>query len=431
MARLQFSVKDRARIHSMSRLFSDRFGVMSWLDVAATSPSDAKVFLLKLGQANLLHLGGVNSFSAACSPSFRQALYAVFGEALERYALFLPQYERYRVGTYNELKGQLTLVSPESWTLFRADQYAQKSFPYNPWNADTPIAWIQSRDLVFGTEIWVPLDGAMTVDRDVPGFERVQHIDDFTSSGGAAGDSYAMAAVGAIHELIERDGVMWHWWTKTPPPKLDWRQLLEKADFSAFRPLMSKVEVFDARTDVNVPTAMAIYRGDNREGEPSFLIGAASGARIEKAIHKALSEVSHLLIRSRAGHRQRMSWSPPDNMDDVTGFLQHVLLYHREEHRHKTDFLFGSEKVSRLDDFPKGSLDPEKRLDELASEMKRVGLRVSLADMTTFDVSGVGVQVVRAFSPDLIPLNARHLLRYWGRPRLGNGPLNQDPHPFP
>ena len=61
------------------------------------------------------------------------------------------------------------------------------------------------------------------------------------------------------------------------------------------------------------------------------------------------------------------------------------------------------------------------------------GVRVAFVDVTSPDVAGTGLRVVRALAARLQPLHCGYGLERLGNQRLlelGEGPLNRDIHPM-
>ena len=109
------------------------------------------------------------------------------------------------------------------------------------------------------------------------------------------------------------------------------------------------------------------------------------------------------------------------------------------------EFIFKSSErldFQDIDSLSKG--DPHLDLEVLLNKVRGVNKRVLLADLTTPDVSDLGLHVVRAIIPGFHPLFMSHRLRALGGSRLWEVPQklgyrgitkemgdNSAPHPYP
>jgi len=108
------------------------------------------------------------------------------------------------------------------------------------------------------------------------------------------------------------------------------------------------------------------------------------------------------------------------------------------------DFLFAPDQIDfhAIENLSTG--DPEKDLKTLHDKVMRTGHRVLLADVTSEDVRGLGLTVIRAVIPGFHPLFFGHSIRALGGTRLWEVPQklgyagitpefgdNPAPHPFP
>jgi ribosomal protein S12 methylthiotransferase accessory factor len=248
-----------------------------------------------------------------------------------------------------------------------------------------------------------------------------------------------MATLNGLLELIERDAVMHAWWTRRRPDVLSWEDLLTREDFRAYESLRGSVSVLDVTTDFGVPVSLAVFQGRNERRTPRLLVAAAAKADETEAIRKSLAELSHLLIRATAGFSARMRFKPREDLSEIRGFFMALLQYHRDESFGPAAFLL--ESASRR--APRGG--GSARLADVVTAVKAQGFEPWVIDRTTADVDALGFKVVRVVVPGLIPLNALHLHRPWGVPRLftlgkklgthdrvlGLDDLNPANHPFP
>ena len=108
-------------------------------------------------------------------------------------------------------------------------------------------------------------------------------------------------------------------------------------------------------------------------------------------------------------------------------------------------FLFESDRRVTFDEIPNlATGDPVADVRVMVERVRSIGERVIVTDLTTSDVAGLGISVVRAVIPGFHPLHIGHRLRALGGARLwqvpqqlgfrGITPVSGDnpaPHPYP
>lgn len=413
---------------------SKKYGLAHGLSLARVPAQGPEVFLFKLAQNNLGELGGVNSFSAACSAELSESLFSACGESLERYCGFLRDESRCLFGSYREISRAHDAFHPREWPRFDESQYLHPKFGLRRWTETCEIAWIEARSLVTGRTRWLPADSIVHLPRPDTVF-----VDFPTSSGLACGSTFEMACLNGLLEIIERDAVMHTWWTRRRPDFIAWEELLHREEFHAYRSLRGHVSVLDCTTDLGVPVALAVFQGRNERRTPRLLVAAAAKTDETEAVRKSLAELSHLLIRAQAGFSARMRIEPCADADEVRGFFMALLQYHRDESFSRAAFLLESARRRS----PRAGGDGT--LAEVVARVHGQGFEPWVIDRTTGDVDSLGFKVVRIVVPGLLPLNAFHLHRPWGVPRLftlgqklgthdrvlGLDDLNPANHPFP
>lgn len=409
---------ERYQLSQFSRILNSKYGISAPPQLASIGTGDADVFLYKFPQMDYRIYGGSNTFAAGCGPERLTAFFSACGEAIERYAGFLPVKEKCVFGSYDELKARYPLVEMNNWSLFSEAQYTSVNFGLVPWRADLRLYWLPMIDVGAKEVVYVPLDHMIDHgDRRIPRIERP------TTSGLAAGASFQNALDGAVFELLERDAVMRAWWNVETLDAIDWQPLLQTPQFAAFLPLQDRVQILDLKSVTGHPCVMAVYCGENTQQQPGLLTSAACHRDERIAIRKALSEVAHLLIRSRAQFFDRMKNSIPQDLDEVRTFLEHVFFYHFDAHQNYAKFLWSDAKAPR-------PVRDTKDLRPPAEALQASGFLLYHHDLTPRDLASLKFSVVRAYSPNLVPLNAAHRDRPLGHPRIKASPVNPWPHPF-
>lgn len=259
-----------------------------------------------------------------------------------------------------------------------------------------------------------------------------------TSSGLAADRSPLRALLRAVQELIERDALMVTWLHGVGARRV------ALPDHLATPVLVAGGEVtaFDL-TPAYSPHPVAAVAGNlPRRGRPRLSLGLACRGRWEDAVTKAWLEWTQgtvfaglaLLGTGGGGVRRRATTS------EVTDFDRHAVFYTEHPERWSALPLWDGPTVARPADAPVTGR-PGDELAALALALEAAGVAVLYRDLTTVDAAQVGLRVVRALAPGLVPIHGDHnwphlggtagdlTSRYpWARP--GSAFPNPAPHPL-
>lgn len=216
------------------------------------------------------------------------------------------------------------------------------------------------------------------------------------SSGVAAGLSFEDALLRALYEAIERDAFMLVWLNRMRMPRVDLRTIPGKyrERILAIEMLDYKIHFVDITVDLT-PVMLAIAVSESVR--PSLALGAGSGARLEQAIGKALSEVEQQLYWAWRRPEIARSISDPKEVRNV---LDHMALYASPEHLSKANFLWTGE----LRPFRQSGWHSEDIL-AVAHELKQHGIEIAVLDVTPPYLKAAGVWVIRAIPLGLVPIS--------------------------
>lgn len=337
---------------------------------------------------------------------------AALGEAFERYAARRSP-ARLRMATATELAGDV-LTATELMP-YADDQYEALNLQQTKERSATE--WLQGHWL-HGSPVWVPAEHVFLGKRE---HRRTARI---TSNGLATGHDVNDAAGRAIGELIERDALMDTWIHRRAATVLTWSDLDPRT-----RELVSelhtrcevRVRLWQLTAALPVPVVVAVAYGDGVRTS-GMTLGAAADGSVERASRRAVLELTSNCEASKAeladGHL-----APIADPQDVHDIDDHAAYYRDPAHADHLDFL-GSETAPT---------DPPRPTDPVnLQELSRSeGLRIALVDVTPPDVAATGLTVVRALSPDLLPLWFGYNSEPLRHPRLHpRTALNRVPHPF-
>ena len=162
--------------------------------------------------------------------SREQARSAAIGEAIERYCSGFADPESLIFGTYKEVCQTHPTIHPSAYALFLPSQYSGLSL--QPFNENTPIAWVSGNSLKTGAPVLVPA-GLVYLPYH-PWFQGEGFIAEPTSNGLACGDSYEEAVFKGLCEVVERDAFMIMWLNRQVNQPLSLRSFPPQPVFGPF-----------------------------------------------------------------------------------------------------------------------------------------------------------------------------------------------------
>lgn len=428
----------------LETLVSEHTGVVRSVRRHLATTDDARLVSVACELADASDLIGVDvdARAIAWAPCSRTATAAAIGEAAERYsASWLPA--GLVLASADELGS--AAVDPRRFALFSRDQYESPGFPCRPFSRETRLRWARGTSLPDGAPAWLPaqlvyLTGLPPAAGETP-------IGYATSSGLACGPTLEEALANALLEVVERDAFMltWHSRLSLPVVDLDGDAQLDRFLERYVRPTGLRVSAVDLSAFHDIPTVLALVRGDRRD-DVALTVGASAAPRASDACIKAFGEAfacrawARLLLASRPDRR-----FDPD-FTDIADFEDHVHLYALHEHAAKAGFLDRSRERRALGDLPRlPGETAAARISAIAERLARSRATAYAVDVTAPDVREAGLHVVRVIVPELCQLDLFHRGRFLGGTRLyeaawqlglRDGPLspdeiNPDPHPFP
>jgi ribosomal protein S12 methylthiotransferase accessory factor len=232
------------------------------------------------------------------------------------------------------------------------------------------------------------------------------------STGVAAHTDLQAAIVSAILEVVERDAIALTWLTRLPLAEV----LPGGGEAVRLRSLVQRsgcrYSLFDATTDVGIPTIYGLQRRPHHTSLAQ-LVACASGYNAAVVYRKVLFELAQL------NHVDWASHSPPEDPRDIL-LLEHGASYMASPERSGAfDFLAADLRTRKLEHFdvaePSGY---GAKIADLKHRLTGLGYEVYLVNLTTDDLVQAGVHVVRAIIPGLLPMSPLYRARYLGHPRL-------------
>ncbi|GCF12001.1 hypothetical protein KDI_55650 [Dictyobacter arantiisoli] len=287
-----------------------------------------------------------------------------------------------------------------------------------------------------------------------------------TSSGCAIGGAPEEAILFGLMELIERDGFLLSWYTKTAPRRVD---LAHCNDHSILHMLDRcnrigyDVHVLDTRFDMQFPSvaAIAVLRDthltrpedDPERIRPRFGVGGGASFSPEQAILSALAELGFWIHNTRVDHHMDEIRAMIQDHEKVRAVSDHALLYSIPETASRAAFLYQNSTLCPFDTcYAEWLTNRPQTLDlrdDLLYCVKLIldrGMDVIAVDLTSPEQERMGLKTFKVIVPGLLPIEfGGQRVRVHDLPRLKTAPraagylskdfdlanFNTDPHPFP
>ena len=370
--------------------------------------------------------------------SQQEALSAVLGEAVERYSWLSLSPDKVVLLKQSHLPKEFIPVE-ETGFLIRKDLLHNEVFRGLE-NVEIPC--LEGKSLIDHRKVLIP---AIDFFSYLLSKKEMRNWTILTTNGIATGNTFASACLYAIYEVIERDAVMQFWYHKKNngrkyPVKNQCReidQILEKCEVMDL-----KVNILNITTDLEIPTAFAfIYRFTT--GKECFTCGAASRLSEEEASTKALSEAIAMWdsLPNIQNNRKLLNSSEISlDFPSINNFEDHVFLYSHPWAKEGYKFLFSEsspnrkKRKGRISKVEKSS--PEKKLQFLIDWLQKKSYESFIVDITPGDIKNLGLYVVKAIIPGLLPFFVGKYGAFYMRRFRKNGGsyqnvLNKWPHPMP
>jgi ribosomal protein S12 methylthiotransferase accessory factor len=336
-------------------------------------------------------------------------------------------------------------VDPNEFQVYRPEQFDQPNFQFHPFNEDTQVHWVEAINLNTNQACHVPailvyapyLCAKQSKERPI-----WQSI----TTGLACHCSQTEAVIAGLCEVIERDAFTITWQAQLTRDKIALSSLSQtnKQLVSRFEQVGYQVHLINITMDNNSPSIMAILRSDNPNTLP-IVTSASTAMDPEDSVRKALEELAHT---ERHATQLKQALAPLAEVADFTNIKtqsDHLIFWGSHQRAHLTDFLINSTTEINFNQLPNLACDDiNQELQLLVKNIAATGHQPLFSDVTSADISSLGIHVIRAIIPGYQPLIMGHNNRALGNKRLwqlpqqlglsGRVPAQGDfpyPHPFP
>lgn len=406
----------------LTELVSSRVGViktLSKMQRGAEEPSPPYIYQAVLSHFDYHAVKTQGRTAVGKGRTEAEAMLGALGEAIERYCASYVDEQAMHLAPWATV--QEHAIAPSDFVLYSDRQYEQKHFAHRRWNPQDEIRWLPVHELPTNRQVFAPATLVYLA------WPKLRSEDAFTapsSNGLAAGPDLDWAILNGLYELIERDAFLITWMTRLPATKIefDLAPALANSIRGHYATFGIEIQVFRMCTDlpVHVMLAMAI---DRTGSGPAVLVGLGCHFDPDAALLRALFEICQI----RPGEARRYREQPPlerlKRYQDIKTLEDHSAFLTIPERSGEFTFLLENGRKLRLNDLEDYSTgDLKSDLCSCVEMLRGAGCRVAYADLTTPDVVGYPIRVVRTLATGLQPIHFGY-----GEERLGGRRLFEVP----
>ena len=416
------TVDARAQLQSLMELVSPRCGLMKAVSLRVKNADEPDLPIIcdgLLSHFDFRKGEGIERGTSGKGATEEQAMLGAIGEAVERYCASHAPHGAMHRAAIADLDGDV--VSPEELVLYSDAQYGRNYLPFSVWKPSNALLWVRVKELTTERPVWAPATFAFLSAPAIA--EQQDYLCASTSSGFASGVDVAHAARAAIIELIERDAFVIAWLNRLAVREID----LERTDgvtteiVRTFGRWGTKLRAFLLPTDLPAVPIMTIALDETGTG-PAAVIALGCEMRPRPALEKAIFEMCQVHEPMLKAHRDGRGESA-NAYADVRSLEQHAGYFFRRDHLQELDFLLERPASVSIDEVQgHGGPAVEDDLQTLDGAFRAIGSRVLYRDVTTPDLAGYPIRVVRALATHIQPIHFGY-----GQERLGGRRLYELP----
>ncbi len=413
----------REVVGNWADLVSPRTGIirgLSRVQRGAEEPSPPIIYQAEVSHFDFQTARAQDRASAGKGMNEEDAIRGAIGEAIERYCASHFDKSTSFVSSWEAISDQA--LAPPEFVLYSANQYDSRRVPYHRWDPKDEVTWIAARELPSNCVVSVP---ASLVYLQFPKSRLEDAFTPATSNGLAAGPTLDYAILHGLYECIERDAFLVTWMARLPASEVHFTDTtpLAYSIRAHYRRYGVDVRVFSMCTDIDAHIMMAIALDQAGSG-PAAVVGLGCHVSPEKALARAMLEICQV----HPGEVRRYRDQPPGDrlkrIEDIKSLEDHSAWASMPERLGEFSFLLDNGHALRLEellDYSTGSVAGD--LEYCVATLQRCGSRALYVDLSTCDVEGYGIHVVRSIATGLQPIHFG-----WGEERLGGERLFELPH---
>ena len=330
-----------------------------------------------------------------------------------------------------DIRSLQNAVLPEQVIAFHSEQYAERNFPFHPFDLKMVYAWKEAADVASGKKYFVLADCIY-----FPYYSEYPCYASANSSGAAAYPTRAGAIERGVLELIERDAFMIVWLNRLDMPAVRHASLPDGIQ-QRLRNLEG-VGVSVTVKDLTLDLAPVLLVFAQSEELHYTTCAACSSFDIYEALDRALMEVESSVYCCFT-----FGSSEPMLPADVRMTQDHGRLYEQEAFFRQADFLKESRLLKDFGDIGKSACTSWEMLLARLSDQGRNVLVVDLDGLEANRVQS-DLYIVKTFVTGLVPMSFGYHEEPCGMQRIYEAPvilgfrseplsydeLNRFPHPY-
>jgi len=284
--------------------------------------------------------------------------------------------------------------------------------PLGDFDPESRIRWVRGVEWMTAKDIWVP---AIMACYGIKGTYDAERFWNRLSTGYAVHTDPAEALLRALLEVIERDAiaVVWQQMLSLPwvPPQHYPDSVRYLCD-SSTRQFIDTF-IFDATTDIGVPTAYCVQVAPHDE-RACQVVGCATRQSFADAAEHAILESLQI--------RDVVYRDCPENVREFGSIGDGARYMARPERATAFDFLLkgAEERAARPADRMPHATD--EALAWIKSRLASMQMQAIIVDRTPDELADLGLIALCAIIPDLQPMSLVPLAQYRAHPRLYEAP---------
>jgi ribosomal protein S12 methylthiotransferase accessory factor len=345
---------------------------------------------------------GANGIGAG--ESYADAALSALGEFVERNASAAYWWENKSL--YKSIyKKNSCQVEPQSLSIHNAVMADEQSI------AEKSIYWVTAKDLVSNKTVHVPASVVyMNFLRDYPDQPRLHEV---TSNGVATYSNYAEAATRAFLELIERHVFVQLWYHKKKCQRINLASLIEVfpelQELNSCLPETDNLNVYEITDFLQVPTFIAVLTSTDPE-KTAVHITAAADLDVNMALHKCAKEIVRFAEEQYPVKKEESTpfdATDPQSLAEYASSLgQRRIMWSYQEMIQHIQWLEQATEISYSDIQSDSHVfeDSEERYQWVRRKCQAENVTVYYVDVTNSVAKYAGLHVVRALSPDILPM---------------------------
>lgn len=413
------------------RKFADKkFGFLSSMYTTHTdkyiyrSVIQANLFSYATGKSKIIYCTGLG-----LTPETSEV--RCFFEGIERY-VFLSMGSLDRTNHFfKNLNKSDAVISGEQFNYFTESQIQNSNFLSQLNNNKMKNFWYKGStfddDIENQQSVFIPA-GAFSFDHEVALFSN-------TTNGWGAGTDLRSAFSAALYEIIERDAIMFSWWSGRDLLEIgidelmqNSQEIVEYVSRLEFNPNNLKIRLHETVLgDYAISASFQIGKEDS-EDKIAYCLAGAYDPNIFIAAAKAIKELCGVYFKLKKNN-DFIDINKINFDEKILDFSDHINLYTRSEAQIFLNKFSHNVETEKIKNIPKPIAKSAEQINSIALKN---GIRIVFCNMTMADIQPLNVYVVQIVSPDLLPLNSSHLVRPIGHKRLMNCQyIHPYPHPFP